>query len=395
MKILFLVDRFPEISQSFILNQIVSLLNSNINIRVLSLKHLDVYTKHDEFENVINIVDYLDKHISDRIASLLINKIRFYPEHFRIKISPEEVSLLIYLLAKRPDIIHCHFGTLGRLVSKLKQLKFFNGKIITSFHGYDISAFLKYRGGVYADLMNNGDLFLPVCKYWKSKLVSLGFPESKIKVHKMGIDLNYFKYKNPDKKPTKLLSIGRLVEKKGFYYSILAFKSYLNKNPDKNIVYEIIGGSPVHTNYDQYTALNNLIQENKLNNKVRLIGAVAKNKIRDHLYSSDIFILPSVTAENDDMEGIPVVLMEAMATGLPVLSTFHSGIPELVENNVTGLLVQEKSINELSEALQKLIDNPCLREKLSRNARKKIEKNHDLHKLNKIAIEHYKRELYT
>ena len=397
MKILFLINKFPEISQTFILNQIVYLLNSNINLKILSLKQSDKSVKHNEIEKIINIVTYLDKHNSYKIASLLTNKIKSYPKIFRTiskLISPNEFfllpsyfSLLIYLLAKRPDIIHCHFGPLGILVSKLKFLKLFNGKIVTSFHGYDLSKFFNTNEGrennVYTDLIDNGSLFLPVSKYWKLKLVNLGFPESKIKVHKMGIDTSYFRYKKPAKKPTKVLSIGRLFEKKGFYYSILAFKNFLNKNTDKNIVYEIIGSGP------EYTALNNLIRENKLNNKVRLIGALAKNEIRDYLNSSDIFILPSVTAENGDMEGIPVVLMEAMATGLPVISTFHSGIPELVENNVSGLLVQEKNINELSEALQKLIDNPYLREKLSRNARKKIEKDHDFFKLNRNIIKHY------
>lgn len=101
------------------------------------------------------------------------------------------------------------------------------------------------------------------------------------------------------------------------------------------------------------------------------------------LFDSDVFILPSRTSFSGDMEGIPVSLMEAMSCGLAVISTFHSGIPELVQNGESGLLTKENDAEGAADAILKIIENPSLAEYLGENARKKIEESFDLNKLNK------------
>jgi colanic acid/amylovoran biosynthesis glycosyltransferase len=108
---------------------------------------------------------------------------------------------------------------------------------------------------------------------------------------------------------------------------------------------------------------------------------------------SDILLAPSVTAEGGDQEGIPVVLMEALAQGLPVISTYHSGIPELVQDGVSGYLVHERDVNVLSERLEHLIKNQELWAKMGRAGRNYIENYYNIDKLNEQLVEIFQKLL--
>lgn len=117
-----------------------------------------------------------------------------------------------------------------------------------------------------------------------------------------------------------------------------------------------------------------------LGGAVVFLGAQTQETVTEYLNRSDVFLLPSVTASDGDMEGIPVALMEAMAIGIPVISTFHSGIPELVENQVSGFLVNENDPTGIANVVREIIENPGVLKDICLNAKHKIDSEFDQNK---------------
>jgi colanic acid/amylovoran biosynthesis glycosyltransferase len=194
----------------------------------------------------------------------------------------------------------------------------------------------------------------------------------------MGVDCNLFKFKRriyTEKGKIKLISVARLTEKKGLKYSILALGNLIQQH--KNVEYNIVGDGPLKKD------LTDLVNKLNLNDNVRLLGQKSQTEVRELLDQSHILIAPSVTAKDGDQEGIPVAIMEAMAMGLPVISTLHSGIPELIENNVSGFLVPERDEIALGNAMLHLLNNPHNWGLYGKNGRKRIEEEYEVNKLNK------------
>jgi len=270
---------------------------------------------------------------------------------------------------------------------RLRELGFFQAKVVTSFRGVDLSRSLKLKGKkVYDELFKKGDLFLPVSDYFKNRLIELGCNEEKIIVHRSGIKLDKFKClprTDKNKQCIQLLSIGRLVEKKGFEYSIKSVAQII-ENTNYEINYKIIGEGPL------MNELNILIKQLGMVNNIEMLGAKSHDEVINHMYESQVFIAPSITSSDGDQEGIPNVLKEAMATGMPVISTYHSGIPELVEDGVSGFLTPERNVDVLAEKIKYMVDNPHLWKELGSVGRKVIEKDYDIDKLNQELIEIYK-----
>jgi colanic acid/amylovoran biosynthesis glycosyltransferase len=282
------------------------------------------------------------------------------------------------------EIIHCHFGPNGGLAALLKEIGILDGKIITTFHGYDMSQYIDMKGrNSYELLFRVGDMFLPVSERWKKELLALGCSESKIRVHRMGVELDRVKMseRTGENETVNVLSVARLVEKKGLYYGIRAVSEALKKHP--RLRYRIIGDGPLREKLDE------LIDELGIAGKVEMLGWKSQEEVFAMLVNSDIFIAPSVTDEKGDQEGIPVTLMEAMAHGLPVLSTRHSGIPELVEDGVHGFLVQERDIDALAEKLNYLVASPEIRLQMGKSGRNFVVKNYDNEKLNENLVAMY------
>jgi glycosyltransferase involved in cell wall biosynthesis len=116
--------------------------------------------------------------------------------------------------------------------------------------------------------------------------------------------------------------------------------------------------------------MKEVVESLKLSSSVDFLGFCSHDRVREELKREDIFLAPHVTARNGDKEGIPNTIKEAMATGLPVISTYHAGIPELVEDGKSGFLVKEKDVDGLAYYLDKLVENPELREEMGRRGRK-------------------------
>lgn len=406
MRIAFVVGSvFPAISETFIIDQITGLIKRGHEVDIYAEKP-DISAKlHPDIKkyNVLSRTYYhqvpknyllrLSKGIKLLLAGLHQNSAVTLHSINPLKYGRQAASLkLLYQVSphlnQQPyDIVHCHFGYNGLKSLQLRDFGLLQGKLITTFHGLDLSQDIQAQGRhIYDRLFEQGDLFLPVSEYWKQRLIELGCDKGKIIVHRMGIDCDSFAFtqrKLPKVDKIQLISVSRLAEKKGLEYGIRAVAELVKIK--SNIEYTIIGDGPLKEDLQQ------LIQTLNIGNIVKLIGWRQKTEVIDLLKNSDIFLSPSVTSQSGDQEGIPVALMEAMAIGLPVVSTFHSGIPELVKNNISGFLVPERNVPSLVDRLNYLIEHPEIRSRMGQLGHQQVRKHYDVEMLNDRLVELYYR----
>jgi colanic acid/amylovoran biosynthesis glycosyltransferase len=404
MKIAFIVSEFPSLSQTFVLNQITGLLDRGHEVDIFAKKADIASIVHEEVTkyNLLERTLYFTKMPQNKLYRFIksITLILKYLPHspFQIlkslnfiKHGKEAVTLnLLYqtipFINKGPyDVIQCHFGSFGNIAVLLREAGIISGKIVTTFHGYDLTSYIRKKNiRIYEKLFESGDLFLPISNRWKKKLIQLGCKKDKIIVHRMGVDstkISYSKHIRKEGQPIRILSVGRLVEKKGINFGIQAVAKTINRI--SNIEYLIAGDGPLREDLTKQINMLNL------GHKIKLLGYMRQEKIFKLMSRADIFLAPSVTSKSGDQEGIPVVLMEAMAHGLPIISTYHSGIPELIINGCTGFLVKEGDINEIAEKIEFLICNPKIARKISLEGRKNIEKEYAINRLNDNLIAIY------
>lgn len=411
MRVAFIVTTFPCISETFILNQITGLIDRGVEVDIFAEKPSNDNIIHEDVERykLLDRTHYFCNGSSGqsmpvnrlkrliKVPLLIIQNINKNPaallnsiNAFKYGIHALSLRLLyktaVMLTVDKYDIIHCHFGANGNIGAYLKEIGVTSAKIITTFHGYDITKHIKENGNnAYALLFSKGDLFMPISERWKNKLKMLGCQENKIIVHRMGVDLKKFIYSprqiNKNGKVT-VLTVARLVEKKGVEYGIRAVALVLEKYP--GIEFRIAGDGPL-MNYFKL-----LIAELNVHDSIKLLGCKPQEEIVGLMKRSDILLAPSVTGADGDQEGIPVVLMEALAQGMPVISTYHSGIPELVQDGKSGFLVPEKDVNALADKLIYLIEHPDVWPQMGQVGRNYIEENYMVDKLNDRLIEIYR-----
>ncbi|MFJ7470101.1 glycosyltransferase [Peribacillus frigoritolerans] len=294
--------------------------------------------------------------------SLLNEKVHYLNEVF----SPKE-----YVKRNNISLLHAHHGQLGMLLLPFKEET--NLPLVTSIRGRDATLANQPIG--YLDnmkmLFDRGERFFPVCQYLADRLIAWGCPSEKIRVLYGGVDLNEFKYRAPHKGDSQnILSIGRLVEKKGHHILMQAFQKIRGEFPNATLT--IIGRGDL----EEY--LISLANQLNLGDSFRLLNHLPKDQVREQMTNADIFCAASLEAADGDVEGIPNTLKEAMAIGVPVISTNHAGIPELITNNKEGVLVQENNVDELADALEYMLSNREIWETYTVAARQKVEQKFNL-----------------
>ena len=368
MKLTFFTMRFPVASETFVLNQVTHFIDAGYDVEIISVFPGDLVNRHaafDEYglaakthyllpEEKISIVDKLNQRIKlvlpkvTKPSLLRSLNVRRYGAQSSKLLLPSIVANAKQTFTA--DVFLVHFGYAGALANKLRELGVLKGKQATVFHGADISRrhILEEHKLDYVNLFRQSELMLPISNLWKNKLIEMGCPPEKIHVTRMGIEPEKFNFqpRQAFQTPLRIVSVARLTEKKGLDVAVKA--SAILKQRGGQFQYTIIG------NGDQDEMMRDFIAREGMEDCVSMPGFKPQEEIRRALSEADIFLLPSKTAADGDMEGIPVALMEAMAVGLPVVSTFHSGIPELIENNVSGWLVEEDDPEALAETLLKL-----------------------------------------
>jgi len=273
----------------------------------------------------------------------------------------------------KPDVIHAHFGWSGIRVLLLKQ--FLRIPLVTTFGGRDASVqmHLPHLDRMYEILLDASDQIICVSGDLKRQLVEQGVDPDRIAVIRRGADLSRFAFVDRSERPpspVQILMVGRLVEKKGHRYAFEALSRIVEEG---HLVRLTVVGEG-----ESYRELHRLRDRMGLRKVVTFAGITDQPRVRRYMNEADIFLHCSVTGSDGDREGIPNVVVEASATGLPVVATRHGGIVELVSHERGGLLVEERDTPALIEALRRLITDRPRRLALGRTGSELMRQSFDL-----------------
>ena len=328
---------------------------------------------------IYNQAKYLPEHINsyvvcgktENLEQFAIPDIHTIPEktllgrynHSRF-IAAERHARFLWLcnqcLRLKPNIIHSHFGTTGWndiIVARLTK-----SKHIVTFYGYDVNmvpqnSLWRLR---YKLLFQSADLFLCEGPHMAECIIALGCPRNKVKVHHLGVEVDTLPFKprtwNPDE-PLRILIAGSFKEKKGIPYALDAIGRLKNI---VNFEITIIGDiTAEERTIEEKNRILNAIDRNNLRAQTKMLGFLPYSFLIEQAYKNHLFLSPSVTAKDGDTEGgAPVSIIEMIATGMPVVSSIHCDIPEVITHGLTGFLSMEKDSEELAKHIFWLIKYP-------------------------------------
>ncbi|MDZ7336942.1 MAG: glycosyltransferase [candidate division KSB1 bacterium] len=285
-------------------------------------------------------------------------------------LSPMSAKFLAGLVLKKSvNLLHFHYLVDARFFLALKRLT--QLPAVVSVYGYDVSSFPRLFWGCgqryLQPIFYEMDCFIAMSHDMQRDLIQIGCPKHKIVVHYYGIDTDRFAYPErtyPEKKEVNILMCGTLEPKKAQNWVLEALHLWEKRQCSQHSFrITFMGEGPLRPR------LESLVHEFGWEDRVCFLGHVPYHDPRlvEEYRQADIFALPSITIKGDK-EGIPGTIVEAMACGLPVVSTYHAGIPEVITNGQDGLLVRERDLEGLSQALGQLIEDRALRERLGRAA---------------------------
>lgn len=282
------------------------------------------------------------------------------------------------LKKQTPKIIHSHYLTDAAFFHPLT--KNLNIPKVCSCYGYDVSVIPRKFGLLakyyYKKVFKEYDLFLAMTDEMKNDLLAIGCPKSKLMVHYHGIDTYFFDLQREYELKNgvfNILTIASLYPVKGHLSVLKAVKLFSKKNPEIEVRYTIVGNGILKEKLEDF------VKKNKLAEKIIFQPGIKHGpEFINFLNEADVFLHPSITTKENDKEGIPGAIVEAMASGLPVISTQHGGIPFIIENNKTGFLVKEHDSSSIAQYLELLYNNKDLRIKIGRNANKYAKSKLDL-----------------
>jgi colanic acid/amylovoran biosynthesis glycosyltransferase len=277
------------------------------------------------------------------------------------------------LRRERAALIHAHFGQEGyRCLSARRKAGI---PLVTTFYGLDVSALPRIPAWRrrFGRLFEEGALFLAEGPYLGERLVDLGCPAEKVRVQRLGVDLTAI----PCRPVRDLVDGGQTVlmcgyfnEKKGFPYGVRAFGRVADRHPDARL--RIIGDGP------RRTEIEAAVRELNLADRVAFLGMLSSPEYLQHLLKAHVLLHPSITASDGDTEGgAPVTILEALASGLPVVSSRHADIPAVAPDGQCALLAPERDVEGLAERLDALLSDPTLRGRMGEAGRRHIEEHHD------------------
>lgn len=266
------------------------------------------------------------------------------------------------------QILHMHFGYHGVKMIGLK--KTLGVPMICSFYGDDAFShpLIGNMMKKYKLLFNAADKILVLGPYMRAQLISLGCDESKVSIHHLGIDIDKIPFKKRSLKsiaPIKFLIASSFVEKKGIDLAIRALSKFRNRH---SFSLDIVGDGPLKSD------LLLLVEQCGIRDRVHWHGYKPYQYFIDLAYDCDVFIQASRTTDGNRKEGTPMAIVDAMATGMTIISTKHSDIPEIVTDGLHGYLAEENNLASLEDCILKIFDNPTVIEFFSQNSRNKIEK---------------------
>ena len=387
LRLAYLVSRYPAISHTFILREVLSLREQGFDIQVASVNSPDrdpsALTEAERGEasrTYFLKAAGASAAIADNLAILLQRPGKYLAAaKYALKLAGLDIRRILksaFYLAEaamvarwmeRNDLshLHVHFATPAATVG-LILTRLYPATLSITVHGpdefYDVSAYnLKEK-------IEGASFLCSIGRFARSQLMKLSSPEhwNKIEVTPLGVDVAQFA---PRKAPAErshfeIVCVGRLVPAKGQHVLIDAAARMVRQG--RNVLLRFVGDGP------DRASLEALVQHHGIGSHVRFEGSVNQEHIQKFYGTADVFALASFA------EGIPVVLMEAMAMEIPCVSTRITGIPELIRDGVDGLLVSPSDDEELAEALSRLMDNRDFRLRLGRQGRARVLSHYDL-----------------
>jgi colanic acid/amylovoran biosynthesis glycosyltransferase len=274
----------------------------------------------------------------------------------------EEKAFIYSLKEKKIQLVLAQYGPTAHRIVKI--CKDFNIPLITHFHGYDASVneVIK-RCENYRNVFEYSTYVIAVSKEMQNRLINIGCPKEKVVYNPYGPDVEFLEIKPQFTEPV-FIGLGRFVEKKAPYYLILAFVKVLIKFPEAKL---IIGG-----NGKLYEVCKNLTRHFKIEDNVLLPGVLTKEEFSNYLSKGLGFVQHSVKGLDGDQEGTPLAVLESSAAGLPVISTFHAGIPDVILDGETGFLVSEHDVEAMAEKMILLLENKIVAMQMGEKGKERI-----------------------
>src|SRR5207237_644289 len=305
------------------------------------------------------------------------------------QISPAEVRAIERVLNEtKAQLLHIYFGHIAVLLRPL--IRQWQKPSLVSFHGADVLVDMQkpaYRRATN-EMLSLVRRVLVRSDSLRQAVIDLGCAPGKIEVQRAGIPLTDFPFREriiPGNGQWRLLQAGRLIEKKGLKTTLRAFAKFRKEFPAARLT--IAGEGP------KLDELQSFARELQIATAVNFTGFVSQEKLRELFYDAHIFLHPSETGRDGNQEGIPNSMLEAMARGLPVFATRHGGIPEAVENNVSGILVYERDHRALADALIDSAKSPDRLRAMARVASEGVVKNFNQKEQTRRLEEIYLREI--
>ncbi|MCS4034708.1 colanic acid/amylovoran biosynthesis glycosyltransferase [Salinibacter ruber] len=285
---------------------------------------------------------------------------------------------------REAELLHVHFGNRG--YEKIALADKHGIPLVTSFYGFDLSLLPRLDPkwiDRYNLLFDRGHRFLVEGPHMKEQLAELGCPEDKISVQHLGIEVDAFSYRprcRQKSDPLRVLAAGRFKEKKGFPDALRAFGAFLERGGKGQ--FTIVGGlRDDEQEHDAREQLKEIVRSEGIESDVVFRSFLPHDELIDAFHEHHVLLSPSIEASDGDNEGgAPVTLIEAAATGMPIVSTRHCDIPEVVKHSRTGLLAEEGNVDELSRHLYDLYESSGRLESMGKKAREHVCKQHDAKK---------------
>jgi len=261
----------------------------------------------------------------------------------------------------RAQAVLAEYGDTGTL--SMDACKLLGIPLIVHFHGYDASvhSVLAEHRVTYPIMFRRATALIAVSKAMKQKLCALGAPAEKVFYNPYGIDCSKFTGSHPSSNPATFLAVGRFVEKKAPHLTLTAFAGVFEKNRAARL--RMIGDGPLLEQSKKLT------RDLGIDQAVTFLGAQAPAIVQAEMRNARCFVQHSVEAPSGDSEGTPVGILEAEASGLPVVATRHAGIPDVVIEGETGFLVAEGDVTGMAERMLRFCAEPQLADKMGNAAR--------------------------
>ena len=388
MKVAVILGGFPKLSETFILRHITGLLDLGHDV--------DIYARRNPREALVqpDVDRYrlrerthyfeVPEGRAARACRAAATFLRHLPRHPLAMLRAargrpgqslyqrlNNVMFVAPFLGRRYDAIMCYWGGNGIDFIVLKDV-FPDTRFVTRFGGDDYAIGDEQGPEALDGLRTRGDAFIVQTDYYgRATLRRYGFEDERIVTypHVIGVGSIPFRERVSVGDPLRLVTVARLVEKKGLDVGIRAVDAFRRANPGRRIDYRIIGDGPLADE------LGVLIKSLGAETSIHLMGAMATPDVLRCLAESDIFLLPSL------MEQAGYVLLEAQATGIPILATKVGGVPEMVREGRSAVLVPAGDATAITAGLQELVDHPERWPAMGREGREHVESRHDLDRL--------------